>query len=166
MGRGLGLALGPRGARFSLLYVDDLAAAVREWLNANPVVKGVFEVHDGQPGGYSWEELGARIGSLRGRRVRGVRVPAAALAGLARVNTLVAGSVGRAPTLTAGKVRELRHADWVCDNTQFTRATGWRPEITLEEALRRSLGWTSIAARGRKALMPRVGGGHHRGSGG
>ncbi len=167
MGRGVGLTLGPPGARFSLLYVDDLAAAVRHWLDAPSDTTGIFEVHDGQPGGYSWEELARRIGELRGRRVRRIRVPAAALSGLARVNALLAASKGRVPMLTAGKVRELRHSDWVCDNTRFTQATGWRPENTLEDGLRRTLGWASIAARGRSgSLAARTGGGHHRGSGG
>ena len=46
---------------------------------------------------------------------------------------------GYAPMLTPGKVRELRHSDWVCDNTLLTRETGWIPRVLLEEGLRRTL---------------------------
>jgi nucleoside-diphosphate-sugar epimerase len=42
--------------------------------------------------------------------------------------------------LTPGKVRELCHDDWICDNTLFSSATRWRPEIDLREGLRRTLG--------------------------
>jgi hypothetical protein len=42
--------------------------------------------------------------------------------------------------LTPGKVRELRHPDWVCDNAALTAATGWAPAVGLDEGLRRTLG--------------------------
>lgn len=152
MGRGLGLVLGPPGARFSLLHVDDLADAVCRWLETDPPATGVFELHDGAPGGYGWEELLERVARVRGRRVRCVRVPAAALRALAYSNLALARLLGYAPMLNPGKLRELRHSDWVCDNCALTRATGWRPQVPLEEGLRRILGWTSIGDD--KALSP------------
>jgi nucleoside-diphosphate-sugar epimerase len=42
--------------------------------------------------------------------------------------------------LTPGKVRELRHHNWVCDNDALTHKIGWLPQISLEEGLRRTLG--------------------------
>ena len=33
--------------------------------------------------------------------------------------------------LSPGKVRELVQPEWLGDNTAFTEATGWRPEIDL-----------------------------------
>jgi nucleoside-diphosphate-sugar epimerase len=37
--------------------------------------------------------------------------------------------------LTPGKLRELRHPDWVVDNHEITAATGWQPKIRLSEGL-------------------------------
>jgi nucleoside-diphosphate-sugar epimerase len=146
IGRGLAPALGPRGARFSLLHVADLSGAVLRALSGEVAPGGVFELHDGQPGGYSWEDLIERIAGLRGRRIRTIRVPAGALGALAILNASLARGLGYAPRLTPGKVRELRHPNWVCDNTAYTQATGWTPRVSLEEGLRLTLGWTSIAA--------------------
>ena len=37
--------------------------------------------------------------------------------------------------MTPGKVRELTHSDWVCDNGAVTRALQWNPAITLGTAM-------------------------------
>jgi nucleoside-diphosphate-sugar epimerase len=37
--------------------------------------------------------------------------------------------------LTPGKVRELVHDDWVCDNNAFMNDTGWQPKITLASGI-------------------------------
>ena len=61
----------------------------------------------------------------------------------AAMNIITARLIGYAPMLTPGKVRELRHPDWVADNTALTAAIGWRPRFSLEEGLRRTMGWGS-----------------------
>ena len=76
---------------------------------------------------------------LRGRPVRLLSVPTALLAWAGRVNAARARLFGAVPMLTPGKVRELGHPDWVCDNAPFSAATGWRPEVEFPEGLRRTL---------------------------
>lgn len=139
MNRGLAPVLGSPGARFSLLYVEDLAAAVVRWLLCDSGEQGVFEVHDGEPNGYGWDDLARTVSLLREGPVRQVRIPASLLMFLAVLNTCTARLGGYAPMLTPGKVRELRHSNWVCDNTRLSRETGWIPRIRLEEGLRRTL---------------------------
>jgi len=41
--------------------------------------------------------------------------------------------------LTPGKVRELTHADWVCDDAPLRAATGWQPKVLLEDGMQRTL---------------------------
>jgi nucleoside-diphosphate-sugar epimerase len=43
--------------------------------------------------------------------------------------------------LTPGKIRELYHSDWVCDNQAITAQTGWQPKIGLGEGLQRTMKW-------------------------
>lgn len=139
MMRGLALAPGNGSGRFSLLFVDDLVAAVECLLHLDAVPEGPFELHDGRLGGYSWPEAAAIAARLRGRPVRLLSVPTALLAGAARVNAARGRIFGAAPMLTPGKVRELGHLDWVCDNAPFSAATGWRPAVEFPEGLRRAL---------------------------
>ena len=141
MGRGIAPVLGAAHARVSLLYVEDLCAAVLRWLDAGQCESGIYELNDTQVGGYSWDEVIANVSALRARRIVRLPLPAALLRLLAGVNVTAARLIGYAPMLTPGKVRELRHPDWVADNTALTAAIGWQPEISLQEGLRRTMGW-------------------------
>jgi nucleoside-diphosphate-sugar epimerase len=58
----------------------------------------------------------------------------------ARANLALARVFRYAPMLTPGKVRELRHPDWVCDDAALRRVTGWAPRFPLEAGMRRTLG--------------------------
>lgn len=125
----------PAGARFSLLHVDDLAAAVVQWLGAPHPGNGPFEICDGTPGGYDTQALAALAAAHLGRTVRIVRLPARLLGFLAGINLLLARLTRRAPMLTPGKVREITHGDWRADAGPFMHACGWAPRIRFQDAL-------------------------------
>jgi nucleoside-diphosphate-sugar epimerase len=139
VGRGIAPIIGPKDARFSLLYVEDLAAAVRIWLAKSPRTGVVYELHDGRPNGYSYRELIQIVAGMHSRRPLPISIPPFILNFLAVLNLASAKTVGYQPMLTPGKVRELRHANWVCDNKDLNRETGWKPQISINEGLKRTL---------------------------
>ena len=139
MARGIAFVVGSGNARISMLYVDDLADAIQKWLVKDALLKKVFELHDGQPAGYSWQDVVDTVGHLSGKHVQNVKIPLTFLKTVAVLNENAGRIFRYAPMLTPGKLRELRHPDWVCDNTAFTRQTGWTPRVSLEEGLRRTL---------------------------
>ena len=136
MQHGLAPVLGGSAARFSLLCVEDLADAIRHALERPDWAPGPFEIHDGHPEGYSWEEVMTTVSRILRRPVRAVRVPLALLRAAAAGNLLLAQICGTLPMLTPGKVRELTHPDWVCHDAPLREATGWTPHIGLEEGMR------------------------------
>jgi nucleoside-diphosphate-sugar epimerase len=139
MARGIAFVVGSGNARISMLYVDDLAEAVIKWLQIEQCSKAVFELHDGYPEGYLWQDVIGTIEHLTRKRVRSLKVPLTVLKTVSSLNLSTARIFGYAPMFTPGKLRELRHPDWVCDNSAFTRETGWTPRVSLEEGLRRTL---------------------------
>jgi nucleoside-diphosphate-sugar epimerase len=139
MARGIAFVLGSGETRFSMLYVDDLAEAIRHWLLDDRPQEQVFELHDGHPGGYSWQDVIGTVERLAAKRVRRVYVPIAGVRVAATLNFIAARTLGYQPMLTPAKLRELRHPNWVCENTAITRETGWRPRVSLEDGLRRTL---------------------------
>jgi nucleoside-diphosphate-sugar epimerase len=139
MQRGVAPVLGRTVARFSLIYVDDLADAVRHIVDWPTWEAGPFELHDGHTGGYSWHEVIDTVARIVRRPVRILRVPRAVLNAAASANQTGARLMGYLPMLTPGKVRELTHPDWVCNDAPFRGATGWRPSVALEDGLRMTL---------------------------
>jgi len=141
MARGIAPVPGALHARFSLLYVDDLAAAVLAWIRSGTANNGVFTLDDGREGGYDWRDVAIIVGRVCRRRVRLLRVPAWALDIPAWLNRRASRLFGYAPMLTPEKLRELRHTDWVCNHAALQSATGWQPQVQLEEGLLKTPGW-------------------------
>lgn len=130
---------GSRGARVTLLHVTDLTEAVLRWAEAQRPVWGVYEVHDGRPEGYGWRDLTAIAEQAWQRPVRRLPLPGVLLQGAAWANLGLARLLGYDPMLTPGKVRELGHPDWRCDNAPLSEALGWSPRISLLDSLRGDL---------------------------
>lgn len=134
-----GFAPLPAGAngRFSMIYVEDLAAAIVRWLIEDTGDGHTFELDDGQSGGYDWDsvlDIGGRV--LRdGAMVRRISIPISMLKLAAHANLGAARLLGYSPMLTPGKVREITYHDWVCDNSNITRALGWQPAFDFERGL-------------------------------
>ena len=125
-------ALGPVGQRIALLHADDLADAMLAWLDAPEIPTAqTFELHDGAArGGYTLDEITARL--RPGRRVRQLRPPLTLLRLAARASRSMGRLSGHAPMLTPGKLRELRHPDWTCDNAAIHQALAWSPTRPLD----------------------------------
>jgi nucleoside-diphosphate-sugar epimerase len=139
MQHGWAPVLGGPTSRFSLLFVEDLADAVRHLLELTECPPGPFEIHDGRAEGYSWGELMQTVGRTIRKHIRPVRVPVAVLRTAGYINLFGARLFGYRPMLTPGKVRELTHADWVCDDAPLRAAIGWKPDVLLADGMQRTL---------------------------
>ena len=130
---------GPPAARFGLIYVDDLVAAILCWLDMDKVVRGVYELDDGTPGGYDHEAVKKIASRIWKRPVCTLLVPISIIRLLASLNLGLARLFHYSPMLTPGKVRELQHPDWVCNIEELTRTIGWRPVRQLQNALQQAI---------------------------
>jgi nucleoside-diphosphate-sugar epimerase len=131
--RGLLVHAGPRDQRLSLLHVDDLAAAVVTWLSApQRHTQKTYAIDDGTAGGYNWAEIGETVSE---GNFRMFKAPRLLLNTAARVNLVLSSLLGYSPMLTPGKIRELIQADWLCDNREFTKASGWTPRLDLKQGV-------------------------------
>ena len=142
MQRGIAPVIGTGNGRFSLLYVEDLVDAVVCWLDRENDSGRIYELHDGRPAGYCWQDVIDTFTDLRrGDSPASFKIPEGVVKLTARLNLICARIMGYDPMLTPGKVRELMHCNWVCDNTALHAATGWIPRVLLAEGLRRTLNW-------------------------
>ncbi len=136
--RGLLIHAGPHDQRLSLLHVDDLARAVLAWLASwQHCLHKIYAIDDGRPEGYDWPSIGEAVST---GKCRLLKIPRLLLDVTARSNLLVAGLLGYRPMLTPGKVRELVQAQWLGDNSDFTAATGWKPNLDLHAGVQQLFG--------------------------
>jgi nucleoside-diphosphate-sugar epimerase len=136
--RGIVPIVGEKDGRFSLLYVDDLVAAVNCLLRSGPAREiRCFELHDGHPDGYTWRQIVTIATHLNGKKPLCLTIPRSLLQIVAQSNACLASLLGYRPMLTPGKVRELFHPDWTCDNTAISEATDWQPRILFNEGIKR-----------------------------
>lgn len=135
---------------FSLLYVDDLAAAITRWLAGDADPATCFELDDGHPGGYDWNAVTTVAGNVlrNGGHVRQVPIPLGVLRAAAALNLVRAHLGGPAPMLTPGKLCELTYPDWVCDSAPFRRATGWHAEFGLARGLAATFAAAPVSPQG------------------
>jgi len=127
-----------------MVYSHDIAQLVQAWLLRDSCPSGVYSLHDGRQGGYSWGDISATVSRLCQRPVREFAVPSVMLTVPAWINRRLARWLGYAPMLTPEKLRELRHPDWVCDNEAIQTVLDWQPSVQLEEGLARTPGWCPL----------------------
>nr|WP_314425546.1 NAD-dependent epimerase/dehydratase family protein [uncultured Erwinia sp.] len=137
--RGFLPCLGDPASRLSFLHVSDLSEAVCQWVMQPVAEADPVELCDGIKGGYSWQRLQELGSAIRGKPVNLISIPLPLLKLAAGFSTLTHRFVGKDPMLTHSKIRELTHRDWSASNARAYECLDWKPEVSLERALREGL---------------------------
>jgi nucleoside-diphosphate-sugar epimerase len=133
-----------KGAGLSLIHVADLVEALAGALAAPPgtsLGSSVYEIGDGRTEGYTYADMAEAAGAALGRRLTRVGVPRPVMAAVAGVNGLLQSLGGPARILTAGKVAEIFHGDWVAHDRRLADALGLRPKYDLRTGFADAVAW-------------------------
>jgi nucleoside-diphosphate-sugar epimerase len=144
MCKGLAPQATPREARFSMIYIDDLTEAIAALMAQTKWDGSIFELHDGRTGGYDWGEVVQTVSRVIERPICRFRLPHLLIRSIAVFNLGAARVMGYAPMLSPGKVRELEHKDWTCDNNPIIKATGWHPQTPLGVGIEKTLQYQGL----------------------
>lgn len=132
-------------ARVSLIHVADLARlllATADGLSDGTLPSGrLAEVDDGQPGGYSWQDMLGGLAKAAGHPVRGWRMPRGLLVVPALANALLCRLRHRPDVFGPAKLGELYHADWVVAPTDLPLIVRWQADFHLENGFRDTFSW-------------------------
>ena len=139
MARGFAPRVTNATARFSMLYVSDLADAIVRMLETGVAGNQIMTLHDGHHGGYRWREVVDSVAQILKRPIFDFQIPLVVLRSMALCNLAGAKLLGYAPMLSLGKIRELTHLDWSCDNRDITQTTGWAPRTPLVQGMSQTL---------------------------
>ncbi|MCC7092108.1 MAG: NAD(P)-dependent oxidoreductase [Nitrosomonas sp.] len=136
MHRGILPVFGSINNRFGLIHVHDLVSAIRAWLNCPVTINQTFELDDGMPNGYSYAELAILAQKVWKRPIHCIQIPDFFMRSIAALNLRLSRVLHYSPMLTPGKVNELQHNNWVCDNAPLEDVLPhWQPKIRLHDIL-------------------------------
>ena len=139
--RGLAPVFGDGLQELSVIYADDLAAALIAAGNA-PAAAGqvYFAAH---PAVTTSRDLVIAVGRALGlsRPPRILPVPPVVARGLLWATGTLAQLAGRTTVLTADKSNEFLAPAWTCRSDALTRDTGWSAQVALDDGLRRAANW-------------------------
>lgn len=125
--------------RFSIIYVEDLARAVRLALSHPKAPGQVYFA--GEPDVTDYEELGQTVRQAVGTWAVTVRAPEFVLRGAALGAEILGTVLGKAPLLSREKLAEITAGDWIFTSAKIRSQLGWEPEVSLEEGIRRTAAW-------------------------
>lgn len=137
----VGVLMGAKKARVSVIYVDDLAGAVGRWLDTASSKQRVYELGDGQEDGYTWRmllEQAADVMSTGPTYVSPHLLFTRAISYIIKFAGLLSGVT---PFLTPDKIREVSHLDWVCHDTRIETDLDWTPKVNFRDGIERTLRW-------------------------
>ena len=120
------------------VYATDVARAALAAAR-KPVGFGPYPV--AESASYSWQDVTAGLEAALGRRIRVVRLPAAAFELAGRAAERVAKARGSVPIFDERRARDLTVHTWTCDPSGTERALGWRAEVSLAEGLNLAARW-------------------------
>ncbi len=135
---------GSATARFSLIHAEDLASICLSAIGSP--VEGLREVDDGH-GAYDWNEVVQILHAVCGRPFGLKFLPRPLAMAVGHAADGLAALTRRPGMVSAGKMHELYHPDWVA------RPPGWPRDhaIPLAEGMRRTLAWAMA-----QGLLPQL----------
>ncbi|WP_374383598.1 NAD-dependent epimerase/dehydratase family protein [Dongia sp.] len=129
------------GARVSTIHVDDLATGVATILAASDWSTRIVEIDDEHPRGHDWPEILTALGTAFGRRPTSVRLPRSAMTPIAAVVGLISQLRKQPQVLSAEKVAELYHPNWVAAGPRLSELVRWEPLFSLEKGFADTARW-------------------------
>jgi len=137
----VGVLMGTKQARVSVIYVDDLAGAVGRWLDTASSKQRVYELGDGQEDGYTWRMLLEQAADVMGTIPIYVNPPLLFTRAISYIIKFAGLLSGVTPFLTPDKIREVSHLDWVCHDTRIETDLDWTPKVNFRDGIERTLRW-------------------------
>lgn len=123
----------------SMCYVKDLIKAFLLGLETRLESGDIFHIADPQP--YSWDDFGRAAAKALGKKSLTLKIPLSLVYTVAFFSEAISRMTGSANIINRQKIKEMRQEGWVAD-TQATRSKlFFRPDYTLEEAVRETAEW-------------------------
>jgi len=124
---------------FALVYVKDLARLIADLPDYPDVPGKTLEPSYGKL--FSWKDLHCILEKAAGRRILHLRIPPFLVYAAGFISQTMVHSSGKTPFFSMDKCRELLAVEWSVEDGLTKRLTGWKPDLPVEEAMKRTVQW-------------------------
>lgn len=123
----------------SVIHVDDLSRALMTLIPVHEdLTARIFEVDDGQAGGWTQVDFAKAVGRAVGKRIKPVATPKFLLELAAKADRLMRKDKAK---LTADRVSYFCHDDWTIDSEKRLPHQLWTPKMDTEKGLKDTAQW-------------------------
>lgn len=139
--RGLGLRIGSRTRRVSIVHVGDLARGIAEALLRPEGAGRTYFLANERT--HAIDEVLARVAraTVPGRRLLPIRVPEPVMQAVGVVAEELARIRGALPDFSRDKAREFLARSWECDVTRARNELGWEATVAIDAGLAETAAW-------------------------
>ncbi|MFH1699340.1 MAG: NAD-dependent epimerase/dehydratase family protein [Candidatus Zixiibacteriota bacterium] len=124
--------------RIQMIYVDDLAKAIKRAVETNTISGQAYIIADNQA--HTIREMLDEIGTLLNKKGIGISIPLTFLKGMALFSELLFRALGQAPHFSREKVKELT-ADWEFDVSKAMGELGFEAQTNFTQGARLAIEW-------------------------
>ncbi len=132
---------GKGDGRLSAIYVDDLAEALALLLEGEMSPPDIYEIDDGQSGGYVMADLARYAAAELGVQVRRIGIPKVVMMLAAALQQSWDGLRRRPTMLSLSKLNEIFHPDWLRHDFRLEALLGWKAAVKLDGGIAKTIEW-------------------------
>jgi len=137
--KGLQPMIGLKTKTVSLIYVTDLVNGI---ILAGEHRAGVGKAYFiSSERYYGWKEVGDITARIMQKKTLRVKIPVGVVYTIAAVSELFSMATGKAVLLNMEKARDIVQDAWTCDISKAKKDLGFHESHTLENGIRKTVGW-------------------------
>ncbi len=138
--KGVATFIGFDNKKVSLVHVADLARGIVDATVSSVAHHQTYFISSDEF--YTWPQIAAATGEIMGKkRLLRIRLPHAAVLGIAGVVGFFGKALGKPPVLDYEKGLDIIQSYWICSTEKARKELGYRQQVPIEKGLRDTVLW-------------------------
>ncbi len=135
--RGVTVTLGNNDVKFCFISIYDLSVFMAK-LAIMPAAEGKI-LQPSYPELITWKRIHKAMEKATCKRILRIPVPSFLVYTIGFLAETAATLTGSRLLLDREKARDITSSKWLCKQSEVERITGWKPELSLDETIRRAI---------------------------